>query len=110
MIDMNYEYRQRAHNKPDGNIELIFANLDKNKSYNLEIIDHSYNRNPVSKILSKGGRSGIILDLAKCLSWYYFSIRVKGFENYEKRFSGKVETGVGGFTDPAMGQAVASST
>ncbi len=110
MINVSCEYHQKTNNKPTGNIELTFENLAKDRSYNLEIIDHSYKRNKVSKTLSKGGKLVIVLDLTKSSGWYDFGIRVKGIDNYEKRFAGKVETGVGGFTDPAMGQALASST
>jgi phospholipase C len=34
--------------------------------------------------------------------WYDFTVRVDGFEGYERRFAGRAETGEDGVSDPAM--------
>ena len=36
--------------------------------------------------------------------WYDFSVLVRGFEGFEKRHAGRVETGAEGITDPVMGR------
>ncbi|MEZ4903534.1 MAG: hypothetical protein R2822_18105 [Spirosomataceae bacterium] len=46
----------------------------------------------------------VILDLTTSFGWYDFSVKVAGFEAFEQRFAGRVETGKASFSDPLMGR------
>jgi phospholipase C len=48
----------------------------------------------------------VAIDLSKTYGWYDISIKVKGNNTFEKRYAGKVETGIETFTDPLMGRAI----
>jgi phospholipase C len=88
--------------KANGNIE-IQATGDK--SYNVEIITNAY-KTISQKIELISGKARLMLDLSDSFGWYDFSIKVKGYENYEQRFAGRVETGKSSFTDPLMGRVL----
>jgi len=84
-----------------GNVVLNITNL-KNNRYEIEIIDHVHKGDNHKQIINNT-KTEIPLDLKQSYAWYDFSVRIIGFENYERRYSGRVETGVNGFTDPIMG-------
>jgi len=48
----------------------------------------------------------VVLDLAKSFGWYDFSVKVRGFDHFEKRYAGRVETGRSSYSDPFMGGVV----
>ncbi|MNE61045.1 Non-hemolytic phospholipase C precursor [compost metagenome] len=90
-----------------GNIDLKIVNLEKGKSYTVLIIDNAYGTKPIKKLIGKAstkeGIIDIVLDLTKNHSWYDFSVKVEGFDTFEKRYAGRVETGKDGYSDPLMG-------
>ncbi|MGH2644748.1 MAG: phospholipase domain-containing protein, partial [Chitinophagaceae bacterium] len=70
----------------------------------LEITDNAYKNKSVRKELQAGKETqSIVLNLSKSHNWYDFSIRIKGIDNFERRYAGHVETGKDSFTDPVMG-------
>jgi phospholipase C len=105
LLGITCEYHQH-NNKPDGNIELIIANHDSRLAYTIAIRDHAYRHKDVSKKVPASGRSMITIDLSTSFGWYDFSLFISGFQLYERRFAGKVETGKSSFTDPAMGSMI----
>ena len=72
----------------------------------LTVADRSYKNQPVSRNIAAGATADIPLDTASSHGWYDFSVAVKGIDSFEQTYSGRVETGKDGFTDPAMGGAV----
>ena len=48
-----------------------------------------------------------MLNLRDSHGWYDFSIKVAGYDDFEKRYAGRVETGKEGFSDPFMGRVIA---
>jgi phospholipase C len=105
LLDISCGYHLR-NNKPDGNIELRVINLSGHQSYKIEIKDHSYKTNNISKTVGPSGKGSLVIDLSGSHHWYHFSILVAGAASFEKRYAGRVETGATGFTDPFMGQVV----
>jgi phospholipase C len=111
---INYERGKGKSNKElTGNIVLSILNKE-NKPVTVEIIDNSYKTGNKSLSLASsanGKASGTIqLNLEKNHAWYDFSIRIKGFPLFEKRYAGRVETGHPGKTDPLMGRELMSQT
>ena len=75
------------------------------KVFGIEIIDNGYGVGRMNKkigLQKQDTANGIDLTLA-AHRWYDFTVRVDGFEGYERRFAGRVETGEDGVSDPAMG-------
>ncbi|SEM12330.1 phospholipase C [Chitinophaga rupis] len=106
-IQVAVEYEQDAKTKkPTGNVVVKVTNQDAAKALQVAIKDHAYKTNDVAKAVAKGGTASIVLPLKNSHGWYDFSIKVNGFDVFEKRYAGRVETGQESFTDPFMGRAV----
>jgi phospholipase C len=103
-----YERTAGLTKKPSGNLAMQIKNLSSASHYTVEIRDNAYKNKPVIKLL-KAGKSAqrqgdrIVLDLGESYGWYDFTLRVQGFDHFEKRYAGRVETGKESFSDPAMG-------
>ncbi|GAA4319076.1 phospholipase C, phosphocholine-specific [Compostibacter hankyongensis] len=106
-IACEYERRKNADSKPSGNLVLQVTNLHPSRSYEVVITDHGYKTGNLRKSLAAGGGGALLLplNLEKSFGWYDFSLRVPGFDEFERRFAGHVETGEDSYTDPAMGNA-----
>ena len=87
-----------------GNVELKIRNNDKSKSITIKIEDNSYKNKPMIKVIPPLGNEIISLDLKKSFGWYDFTLLVKGYDSFAKRYAGKVETGKESYSDPAMGK------
>jgi len=103
------EYEKKPLKKLSGNIQLNFSAIDPDKSFDIQIKDNAYKNKMISKKLTKnefanGDGYTIILNLQKSYGWYDFSIFVKGFPEFERRYAGHVETGNPSYTDPFMGR------
>jgi phospholipase C len=91
--------------KPTGNVLVTIENLDS-RSHHVVIEDNSYKSGTRNKAFDVGGKGTLIMDLGKSFQWYDFSVKVKGYEGYQERFAGHVETGAVTKTDPLMGGIV----
>ena len=111
-IDITVEYARSksSRKKLTGNVEVQIKNLDKNRSFTVEIKDNAYKKAALKKTLGKTGsgkdRISVILDLVSSFRWYDFTVRIAGVETFAKRYAGHVETGETGKTDPFMGNVL----
>lgn len=102
-----YEKSKGLVKKLSGNISLKLTGLDTTRSHTVHIIDNAYKNKPLTKRLDANSpERTLVLDLTNSHGWYDFSIRVKGFSHFERRYAGHVETGKDSFTDPLMGGKV----
>jgi len=106
IINCEYERPGKLINKATGNIELKIFNRDP---YEIEIRDNGYKNKTVKKVLKpqlpgNGDGHTILLNLTKSFGWYDFTVSVKGFDRFRRRYAGHVETGKESFTDPFMGR------
>ena len=106
-MDINCLYEKIVSNPSSlsGNIQLDLAN-HSGRTLNVKIIDNAYKEKEIEiKIPAEAGKEKqvIRLNLEKSFGWYDFSVRVKGYSRFEKRYAGRVETGKSSKTDPAMG-------
>lgn len=97
-----YQHSLTDSKKLTGNIQLALHNLS-NKQHSVQVIDHAYKTNNHTALVKPSGTSNLVLNLAKSHGWYDFSIKVSGSTSFEKRYAGRVETGLSTFTDPQMG-------
>ncbi|MOA55401.1 Non-hemolytic phospholipase C precursor [compost metagenome] len=71
------------------------------------IIDNAYKNQPIKKVIDVAATpesiAHIKLDLVQSYNWYDFSVKIEGFDVFEKRYAGRVETGNDSYSDPLMG-------
>jgi len=107
VVRCEYERSPGKEKVATGNLLLSIENNDSEKSYQIEIRDHAYKAEPIRKNLAPGKKSlSVVINLGKSFGWYDLGISANGFENFERRYAGRVETGKEGFSDPAMGRMV----
>jgi len=104
-LNLDYEFNQEG--KPSGRLILRVLNMDGARGYKVQVSDNAYGAKLLTRMLGKGGSEegspSILLDLRPQSGWYDYSILVEGFEGYERRYAGRVETGKDSISDPAMG-------
>jgi phospholipase C len=106
-VECDYERTPDDASKLTGNIVLLVKNTDRRKSYDVVIKDHAYGAEPIRQtIAAESASTKIVIDPRRGRGWYDFSLFVQGFEQFEKRHAGRVETGADGVTDPYMGRLV----
>jgi phospholipase C len=88
-----------------GNVKVTIVNHDM-KAHTVVLHDNSYKTGSRSRVLAAGGRVQLLVDLSKTYNWYDFSIRLEGYDAFEERFAGHVETGKITKTDPLMGGVI----
>lgn len=110
LIQCEYERSpEQAAQKLTGNLDLIITSLASNQARELVITDHSYGAGPIRKAIEAGDKgvvTHVSIDLKPSHGWYDFSVTVPGFELFEKRYAGRVETGLDSISDPFMGRIV----
>ncbi|MES2429115.1 MAG: phospholipase C, phosphocholine-specific [Bacteroidota bacterium] len=104
-VACNYEKSRISAAKPTGNILVNIVNTES-KPVTVIIKDNSYKTDSISKLIAPNSTADIKLDLSKNHNWYDFSVKLKGYDSFEQRYAGRVETGSLGKTDPLMGGLV----
>ena len=85
---------------------LSLKNKHEKHAHTALITHHAYGFANQTKTIQPGLASEIALDLSRSYGWYDFSVRLEGFNRFERRYAGHVETGVPSFSDPHMGGVV----
>lgn len=104
-VACEYEHQKSLLKKLTGNVVVKITHSDTSHPYTLQIIDNAYKNNTITRTLNTG-ETAIVLDLTKSYSWYDFTVKVSGFNHFEWRYAGHVDTGKPSITDPAMGRAL----
>lgn len=111
-IETQVEYQTNLLNaqKLTGNIELKISNLNNTQAYAVEVVDNAYKTGSRKKVIAASGaqpgQASFVLNLQKSFGWYDFSVKVQGHTSFEKRYAGRVETGLSSYSDPLMGQTI----
>jgi len=90
-------------NGKHGELEISLANQSQTKTHNITIADQSYKQAAQKNSLKPGQKISKAINLQASHQWYDLSLIVEGYENFKRRYAGRVETGLHGFTDPAIG-------
>ncbi|MBE9463315.1 phosphocholine-specific phospholipase C [Dyadobacter subterraneus] len=104
-LTCTYEASRLNPSRLTGNVLITVTNNDT-KPHVLTILDNSYKAKNQNKAIPAGAQTSIVLNLSKNYNWYDFSVKIKGFDSYQERFAGHVETGQVTKTDPLMGGIV----
>jgi phospholipase C len=104
-----YEQNKKNPQRPTGNIIVQVINIS-NHSQSIEITDNAYKAAKHIQLIkaadARKTNATIVFNIAKSYGWYDFSVKIKGNSTFERRFAGRVETGVAGKTDPFMGRVI----
>lgn len=95
-------YEQASNQKLTGNIVITITNNDT-KAHTITLNDNHYKTGKQVKTIAPGGKVTLPVKLSTSFHWYDVSVSAKGYEQFEERFAGHVETGVVSKTDPLMG-------
>ncbi|TDO21657.1 phosphocholine-specific phospholipase C [Pedobacter duraquae] len=68
------------------------------------IRDNAYHAEPMQLELLAREPKNIVWNTGKSYGWYDFSVFISGYDAFEYRFAGRVETGKSSHTDPFMGR------
>ncbi|MFA6247103.1 MAG: phospholipase C, phosphocholine-specific [Mucilaginibacter sp.] len=107
-IGVQFTYQTNGK-KLTGNVVLTFWLIGTNTPITVDVIDNAYKTGAKQLTIQQESFAPqtIKLDLSKQHGWYDFSIRVKGYGDFEKRYAGRVETGSSSYSDPLMGGVIA---
>jgi phospholipase C len=103
-IACEYEADAKNPRRLTGNLALKFST--RTAPLTVSIVDNAYGASPIKKVVTGDVVDTAALDLSKTFGWYDFSVKVEGFDRFEKRYAGRVETGKSSFSDPFMGGVV----
>ncbi|MFT3935419.1 MAG: phospholipase C, phosphocholine-specific [Chitinophagaceae bacterium] len=103
-ISIEYSRSKANQQQLSGSVEIVIDNKDT-KELTLQFTDNSYKKGSHLIVAAKG-KTKHVVDLSKSFGWYDFTVRVKDYKAFEKRYAGHVETGQFSFTDPLMGGMV----
>lgn len=107
-IGVQFAYQTNGK-KLTGNVVLTFWLIGTNTPVTVDVVDNAYKTGAKQLTIQQESFAPqtIKLDLSKQHGWYDFSIKVKGYGDFEKRYAGRVETGQPSYTDPLMGGVIA---
>ncbi|MGJ5819360.1 phosphocholine-specific phospholipase C [Paludibaculum fermentans] len=105
-LDVRCEYQRDSggRGRPTGNIVLELTNRAAERAWRLQVRDNAYGAAIREVELRPKGRESLVLQLERSHRWYDFSVTVEGAEGYLRRYTGRVETGQAGVSDPLMGR------
>jgi phospholipase C len=104
-VDLLYERGRVNKNTLSGNVVLSIKNTDS-KPLSILVKDNSYKGASQTRTIAPGETSQVNINLSKSFGWYDHSVLVKGYDLFEEKFAGRVETGAISKTDPLMGRVV----
>jgi len=104
-VTCRYEPDNSGASKLSGNVLVTVVNHDK-KAHGITVHDNSYKTASQYLNIAGGSTKTVALNLTQSHHWYDFSVRAEGYEPFEERFAGRVETGEPGKTDPLMGGVI----
>jgi phospholipase C len=106
-INVDFAY-QTVGKKLNGNVTLTFWLTGGKTPLTVEVTDNAYKAATKQMIVQEESFAPqtITLNLAKSHGWYDFTIKVKGYASFQKRYAGRVETGSSSYSDPLMGRVI----
>jgi phospholipase C len=89
-----------------GRVKVRIDNRQSSRSYVLKIRDNAYGEKDITITVDAGTGTSVLFGKDTSYGWYDFSIKADGFDIFEKRYAGRVETGRESISDPFMGRVV----
>jgi phospholipase C len=102
LIQVFAEQEGLVSKKPTGHLTFSFENQQTNELI-IQLVDHKYKSAPQQIVLKPKSITKVSLNLSKNANWYDYSVNFKGNNVFKHRYTGKIENGSIGKTDPFMG-------
>ncbi|WP_373522381.1 phosphocholine-specific phospholipase C [Aquiflexum sp.] len=107
LLEVNTTYDISNPKKP---LLLIhMENKDISKTVNCLLEDQAYGKEMKAFSIRSMAKKTITIETDKSYGWYDFSLKTKNDSNFERRFAGRIETGLASKTDPQMGDLTIDS-
>ncbi len=84
-------------------IVIHLENQDNSKTVHCSLEDQAYGNEMTEFSIEAKGKKTVRFDTQKSYGWYDFALRIKNESTFERRFAGRIETGLPSKTDPQMG-------
>jgi phospholipase C len=94
MINQSTEHRDA---------EILVRSNILSSGITLVVRDNAYGNIEQTKHIAAGGSDSIRVSTHESRRWYDLTLSAKGATNYERRFSGRIEDGTWGISDPLIG-------
>lgn len=104
-VNCRYESSRLKKSTLTGNVLIELTNHDS-KYHTLTLVDNSYKVKPKRQTVAPKETVSLVMNLEKSFQWYDLSVKLNGYDRFEERFAGHVETGAVSKTDPLMGGLV----
>jgi phospholipase C len=102
LINIRCDYAKAKKKKTSTGLEFKFKNQGSTP-IEVQLVDLSYGRPAQKQRIEANSEKTFNIDLNSSHGWYDYTLNVIGGSMFGRRFSGRVETGEMGFTDPAIG-------
>ena len=100
-LEVNTTYDITDQKKPQLLVHL--ENHDNVKNVHCLLEDQAYGKEMNEFKIKAKSKKTVAIDTQKSFGWYDFALRIKNNNNFERRFAGRIETGLPSKTDPQMG-------
>ncbi|MEZ0482971.1 phosphocholine-specific phospholipase C [Fibrella aquatica] len=104
-VACRYEQSRFNKSKLTGNVLVDITNHDA-KAHTITLVDNSYKATPKRQTVAANETISLVMNLGTSFQWYDLSVKISGYDKFEERFAGHVETGNVSKTDPLMGGLV----
>lgn len=101
LVELMVNYNIRDNKKPL--LELEIKNMDPTLKLEFELQDQAYGKEKQHFQIEPLKSGSLSLDTSKSYGWYDYALKLPAFPDFERRFAGRIETGLPSKTDPQMG-------
>lgn len=102
LLDVQVQYTFTGIQKT-ATLSFSLQNIDLNNDIECSLKNTVYGSNVITEKIKANSTKRIVFDLSNLYNWYDIEIRIKGQDDYLRRFAGRIENGKDGKTDPYMG-------
>jgi phospholipase C len=101
LVELFITYNIQDKNNPQLVIEI--KNMDNTQVLDFELLDQAYGKEKYYLQVDPLQKSSLSLETGKNFGWYDYALIMADHPNFERRFAGRIETGLPSKTDPQMG-------
>lgn len=105
-LRVSAKYEEGRSKQPTGALVLHIQNLDASKTIKITVNDNAYGMKERTLQVAPKDTVRLVIQLNGSHQWYDLSVKADGFDTFERRYAGRVETGRETVSDPFMGRVV----
>ena len=105
LVRCEYERNAADSSKLTGRLLVVIENKDHHP-HEITILDNAYKADIQKEVIAALSVEKIPFDRKHSFGWYDFSVAIQGFDDFKRRYAGRMETGHESFSDPFMGRVI----